>query len=248
MIVEAAHVTHPGRVRSDNEDAVLVGNRLVARVALTAPEATQTAGLPAWFVVADGMGGEEHGEVASRETLAVLRDGLAAVNRPEEIEPLLGRARARLEAIAAEHRTRLGTTVAGLLLTAGGGIVFNVGDCRVYKLRGGFLNRLTRDHSLLEAAGAAGLPVGPAGVPRNIVTSAVMGGDPEPMQVFVRAVPVKAGDVFLVCCDGLWGALPVEKMEEACRAATPSAIAAALLAAALPVSEDNISAIVVRLG
>lgn len=244
MEFRVAYVTNTGKTRSANQDALLVQKTLVTEVSMDAPVEETVTGEVAWFLVADGMGGESLGEVASRETLRILSIYLPGMLNPEDLPLVLQRAKERLGGIALEERVRLGATLAGLLVTPGGALAFNVGDCRVYKLRAGFLNRLTRDHSLLEEAIAAGLPEGE--VARNIVTSAIMGGDQERMQIFQRPLQLRSGECFLVCCDGLWGALPVEEMEAAFAGAAPLEAMSRLLQAALPKSDDNISGIIVQ--
>jgi PPM family protein phosphatase len=245
MKIRLSYVTNTGRVRSLNQDALLVGHELVTMTSMPAPRAMELTAATAWFVVADGMGGESLGEVAAAETLAVLQAHLAAPCTAATFPTVAHAARERLDDLAREKNLRLGTTLAGLVISPAECFVFNVGDCRVYKVRAGFLNRLTKDHSLLEMAISSGAD--PKSIAKNVVTSAIMGGDSGEMEIFTKVLTCRPGDRFLVCCDGLWGALAVEDMEAGLQAGEPSAVVAHLLAAALPTSDDNISAIFVEI-
>ena len=178
------------------------------------------------YLVADGMGGHSHGEVASKiavETIArALRapDAAKTLTRGDAIPAPEGGLRphslrfkeairrahdAMLNAIRDDLRLQgMGTTVAGLLVRDGVGAVAHVGDSRVYRMRGGDLRLLTRDHTWVNEQVMAGFltedqarthPL------RNVVTRA-LGGEAE-VAVDVQEVELKKGDLYLVCSDGL---------------------------------------------
>ena len=245
MKFSVSYVTNIGRARENNQDSLLVQDVLLNKESMDAPSELELEAETAWFIVADGMGGEDLGEVASGETLRVLAQHLPELESPEAFPPLLDLAVTRLDEIARHNRVRLGTTLAGIIVTPQGNLAFNVGDCRVYQVEDGLLNRLTRDHSLLEAAIAAGQP--PESVSHNIVTAAVMGGEVDVLQVYTHVIDCRPGDTYLICCDGLWGALSTEEMQTAIADLNPKEATTALLAAALAKSDDNISAIIVRI-
>lgn len=240
-----AYATNTGRERKNNEDSLLVETILLNEVSMEAPNHGIWERERTWFIVADGMGGESAGELASGTVLRHLESRVGQVKDPDDLLPLLNDAKLELDKIAAVKKVRLGTTMAGLFLFPDGGFAFNVGDCRVYKLNGGYLNRLTKDHSLSEEATAAGVADSDK-IPKNIVTSALIGGDEEEMQVFARRVTPRPGDRYLICSDGLWGALPVDEMEKAFKFADPLEVAKALYPPALEKSNDNVSFIVVN--
>ncbi len=244
MKVKTFFLTNVGTIRKNNEDSLLVFDKVISQTSLDKVVGTEFEGSPLWFVVADGMGGEEAGEEASGEVLGVLKDGFGSLTSPAQFEPLLMKAKARLDRIAEAKHIRLGTTLSGLFLAGPNSFVFNVGDCRVYKVTGGYLNRLTKDHSLVEEASAGGIPA--ANLPQNIVTSAVVGGDSEPMKVFVRPLQPRPGDRFLICSDGLWGAVPVERMEEGFGLPKSEETAELLFREALKTSKDNIGFMLVQ--
>ena len=186
--VRAVAATDQGLVRSNNEDAVFVGSRL--------------------FVVADGMGGLPAGELASD----ILVQTLAGVDeRPESGEPLqdliaaLQTANERIEAAVADDGARdgMGTTVTALLLAGDRVAALNVGDSRCYLSRDGELTQLTRDDTYVQALVDQGVltPDDARRHPqRALVTQAVQGG---PFRPAGRMVPIRAGDRFLLCSDGL---------------------------------------------
>ncbi|MBK9036066.1 MAG: serine/threonine-protein phosphatase [Myxococcales bacterium] len=245
MQLEAFAVTATGR-RAHNEDAVC------ARADL---------GL---FVVADGMGGYEGGEIASQVAVATIEELVARTAADADVTwPY--RADVRLDPIANEvavatrlagariaaRRTgvlaQMGSTVAVLRIDGRRRLVAigHVGDSRIYRLRAGALEPLTVDHSLwaeLVAAGAE--PVERDAFPYKHVVTRALGtpsGEPE-----VRLEPVLADDVYLLCSDGLSEVLAPAVI--AAHLAQPPARAAATLVdvAYAAGSRDNISAVVVR--
>src|SRR5215210_4281316 len=164
------------------------------------------------FVVADGMGGAQAGEVASELAVRRFEGGL-----PEGGEPaaaLVGRIK---EANAEIHeqaqvdpdRAGMGTTVTAAFVDDDAVVVAHVGDSRCYLLRDGDLMRLTRDHSLvgeLVARGKLTEEQAESHPQRSVITRA-LGAYPD-VEVDIEAFPARAGDVFLLCSDGLTGMVP----------------------------------------
>jgi len=202
--MEAFGLSHPGRVRRGNEDAYVV---------------LPSLGL---FVVADGMGGAAAGEVASRLAVdtvrAVFEDpdltwprGLA--DRPADTGlPLLvsgvehANARVRAAASGDHSLAGMGTTFTGILVLEDRLAVAHVGDSRAYLLRGGRLDQLTHDHTLVNElvdSGAMTREEAESSRLRNILSRA-LGGE-ERVVVDGRLVAAKAGDTLLLASDGLHG-------------------------------------------
>jgi protein phosphatase len=197
--------TDVGRVRETNEDCFAVAPHL---------------GL---FMVADGMGGAAAGEVASQvaieQVLHAVDDGETtwpsdAASGPESgprrFLAGIQRANRNIHAMAQQDRRvrGMGTTFAGLLVLERCAVIAHVGDSRVYRLRGAELERLTNDHSLAHQLVQMGFlqPEEVATFPRrNIITRAV--GPHESVEVDTKIVDIRAGDVFLLCSDGLHGEL-----------------------------------------
>ena len=188
LAVRAVAATDQGLVRSNNEDAVFVGNRL--------------------FVVADGMGGLPAGELASDilvQTLSVVDTAPDTGEPLQDLITALATANQRIEAAVADDDARdgMGTTVTALLLSGDRLAALNVGDSRCYLLRDGEFQQLTRDDTYVQALVDQGVltPDDARRHPqRALVTQAVQGG---PYRPAGRMIPARAGDRFLLCSDGL---------------------------------------------
>ncbi|WP_041832559.1 PP2C family serine/threonine-protein phosphatase [Actinoplanes sp. N902-109] len=188
LVLRAVAASDQGLVRSNNEDAVFVGSRLL--------------------VVADGMGGLPAGELASE----ILVNAVAVVDdMPDTGEPLqdliaaLGTANERIEAAVKDDDARdgMGTTVTSLMLAGDRAAALNVGDSRCYLVRDGELTQITKDDTYVQALVDQGVltPDDARRHPqRALVTQAVQGG---PFRPAGRMVPVRPGDRFLLCSDGL---------------------------------------------
>ncbi|MFO1421670.1 MAG: protein phosphatase 2C domain-containing protein [Candidatus Competibacteraceae bacterium] len=230
--------SHVGMVRAINEDACLV-----------LPE------LGVW-VVADGMGGHEAGDIASRmivETLQQLpppadwpdfldsvREGLCEVNRRLREE----------SAQRYQHRT-IGSTVVVLLAHEDQCACLWVGDSRIYRLRNGQLQQLTRDHSHVQELVDQGL-IAPEDAHRhplaNVITRAV--GSAEELRIDEVMHPLVAGDLFLLCSDGLNKTVSDEEIarllvhsDQNCQEAVKAFIHLALMRDA----SDNVTTVVVNI-
>jgi serine/threonine protein phosphatase PrpC len=229
--VRAAAATDQGLGRSNNEDAVFVGTRL--------------------FVVADGMGGLPAGELASD----ILVRALAVVDdMPDTGEPLqdllaaLRTANERIEAAVADDGARdgMGTTVTALVLSGDSVAALNVGDSRCYLVRDGEMTQLTRDDTYVQALVDQGVltPDDARRHPqRALVTQAVQGGAFQPTG---RMVPIRTGDRFLLCSDGLTDYVTDEVIGETLRTrADRETCAAELIRRTLDAgAPDNVSVIV----
>ncbi|MEO8698683.1 MAG: protein phosphatase 2C domain-containing protein [Kofleriaceae bacterium] len=241
MQLDAFALTVAGR-RSNNEDAVCIRPDL---------------GL---FVVADGLGGYDGGEIASElavdTILELVRRGAGDgdVTWPYKLDPqhslaeneILVATRLAGDRIAAQRigvLGQMGSTVAVLKVANGNAIIAHVGDSRIYRLRGSELAQLTIDHSLVTQMIAAGMQPDAAFPWRHVITRALGMPNPEPD---IQTASVCPGDVFLLCSDGLYE--PLEPAVLAKLLAAPPALACQQLvdAAYEAGSRDNISAVVVR--
>jgi PPM family protein phosphatase len=185
-ISEQWHGSDLGRQRQGNEDSYFVRAPL--------------------FVVADGMGGAQAGEVASQMAAASfeggLPDGAPSAGLVHIIEDANRRIHERSQAEA--QRAGMGTTVTAAYVGENEVTIAHVGDSRAYVLRDGELLRLTRDHSLvgeLVARGKLTEEQAERHPQRSVITRSV-GPEPE-VQVDVQTYQARGGDVFLVCSDGL---------------------------------------------
>jgi protein phosphatase len=184
---ETIQMTDTGRQRRDNEDS------MYARAPV--------------FVVADGMGGAQAGEVASRIAIEAFEQGLPEQGSPEErLAARVRDANQRIHDLSrAEHeRAGMGTTLTAAYLGERDVAIAHVGDSRAYLFRDGSLQRLTQDHSLvgeLVRRGKLTEEQAEEHPQRSIITRAL---GPEPsVQVDTWSYPVRDGDVLLLCSDGL---------------------------------------------
>ncbi|KQR84079.1 PP2C family protein-serine/threonine phosphatase [Sphingomonas sp. Leaf343] len=229
---EAAALSHVGCVRTANEDSVM-----------THPGGT-------FWAVADGMGGHARGDWASQTVVARLGAVALTGNLDHDCEAVadaLAAANAEVvEAGRVAGRT-IGTTVAALLLAEGRAACLWVGDSRVYRLRGGTLRQMTRDHSQVDQLVAAGIirPEEAADHPlANVVTRAI-GGEPD-LALDVVEDALSPGDVFLVCSDGLNKCLSDAEIAGLLAGAPSSACDALVRAVLARGAPDNVSVVVVR--
>jgi len=198
--------THRGKHRSNNEDALLVGSKLYAGEDMQRVLYLEEEG--SLFCVADGLGGHAGGEVASRLFLEKLLE-LKPSNK-EELVQALRSARATLQETARQKPELygMGCTTAGIILRleSAKAIVFNVGDCRVYRVFPDGVLRLSRDHSLVEELVLEGIisrEEAKSHPQRHVVTSAIM-SDSSDFSVYAQEVELLKVDRFVVCSDGLW--------------------------------------------
>ena len=159
------------------------------------------------FVVADGMGGAQSGEVASEIAVEAFGDGLPDGDSPSEgLVQIIETANRRIHerSRAEQQRAGMGTTVTAAYVGEDAVTVAHVGDSRCYLLRDGELRRLTVDHSLvgeLVRLGKLTEEQAEQHPQRSVITRAL---GPEPhVQVDVEAFEAEAGDLFMVCSDGL---------------------------------------------
>src|ERR671924_535984 len=187
-VAEEAHKTDTGRQRHANEDSYF------ARAPL--------------FAVADGMGGAQAGEVASRIAAGAFERGTFSDEAPAEgqLEQIAQRANREIHKLAQEDSSRagMGTTLTAALVHDDEVALSHVGDSRAYVLRDGRLKRLTKDHSLVEELRRQGRLTEEQAEEhpqRSIITRAL---GPEPsVNVDTMTFPARDGDVFLLCSDGL---------------------------------------------
>ncbi len=195
--------THVGKVRETNEDSMVVDHQ---------------RGL---YVVLDGMGGANAGDIASQTARDAIRDFVAQRRSAMEPKALLeaalqyGSAAVWNAAQQVRERHGMGTTVvACLLVDQKRAIIAHVGDSRAYLLRHGRLQSLTRDHTIVEELVDRGaLPPEEADRhPYKNVLSRNLGSKPE-TRVDVLELEIKPGDRVMLCSDGLYGYASNEAMQ-----------------------------------
>jgi PPM family protein phosphatase len=205
--VAVSALSHIGAVRDHHEDSLVAGPWTLCA---TVTESPQTLifplGTPLVVAVADGLGGHLGGEVASA----------LVVRRLAQVGPLLDSEDRLREALTACNRevhaaaerdpalTAMGTTVAGVVVTADRALAFNVGDSRVYAVGPGGVRQLSTDDRLADD-----------GLPAGIVTQALGGSDElEGVDPHVITSPLSEDTSYLICTDGLTDPLPAGVLGE----------------------------------
>jgi PPM family protein phosphatase len=230
---ETALRTDTGRQRRDNEDNAF------ARAPV--------------FVVADGMGGAQAGEVASKIATETFEQGLPDSGSPEErLAERVREANHQIHELSRSDRERagMGTTLTAAYVDDTSVAIAHVGDSRAYLFRDGTLERLTQDHSLVEELVRQGklTPEQAAGHPqRSIITRAL--GPEANVEVDTWTYPVRAGDILLLCSDGLTTMISEDRVAEILGAAgSLDGTADALIDAANEAGgRDNITVVLFRI-
>jgi len=227
----SAAVTSQGNVRKHNEDAVLE---------------LPAAGL---WVVADGMGGHNAGDVASR----MIVEALSTVVRPtlfsqfvDEVEDRLREVNARLYQSSLEGPGGMsGSTVAALLAFDRYCLSLWAGDSRVYRSQDGAFAAVTRDHSEVQAMLDEGMSPASAEQHNNVITRAVGGSQELFLDLELRAL--RDRDRYLLCTDGLYKELSESDLARHVSGNDPDGACKALLKQSLQgTCSDNVSAVVVQ--
>ena len=196
-VVEEAARTDTGRQRHANEDSYLARSPV--------------------FVVADGMGGAQAGEVASRIAAESFEEGFGDGAPEEELARAALAANRRIFDLAREDSSRsgMGTTLTGAFVSDDEVSIVHVGDSRAYLYRDGTLRQLTRDHSLVEELRRQGQLTSEEAEehPQRSIITRALGPEPD-VEVDVHTHQARPGDVFLLCSDGLTSMVREDRVRE----------------------------------
>ena len=195
-------LSHTGLQRRENEDAAFAQ--------------------PPLFVVADGMGGAQAGEVASKIAVDAFAEGLPEDGSPEErLAAVAMTANRRIYALSRSESERagMGTTLTAAYLGDHDLSIAHVGDSRAYLFRDGQLSRLTQDHSLMAELIKRGklTEEEAADHPQRSIITRALGPEPE-VAVDTWTYPVRDGDIILLCSDGLTSMITEAQVTEVMRA------------------------------
>ncbi len=232
-IAEEAVRTDTGRQRNANEDSLFTKAPL--------------------FVVADGMGGAQAGEVASKAAVESFVGELPEAPPERLLEETIEKANRTIHELARKDPDLAGmgttTTAAIVDLEAETVALGHVGDSRAYRLRGAKFEQLTRDHSLVEEMRRKGQLTDAQAEdhPQRSIITRALGPEPE-VQVDVQTVPAQDGDVFLICSDGLTTMLDDEQIGRILTRATSleAAVRALVDEANRAGGRDNITVVTFR--
>jgi serine/threonine protein phosphatase PrpC len=186
LIGRVAAITDPGRTRRHNEDSYVIE--------------------PPLFAIADGMGGAQAGEVASRLATAALKEGQADAGGEQRISDLIQAANRRVydRSSSDPNTSGMGTTITVALVEDDHVAFGHVGDSRAYLIRDASMEQLTEDHSLVNEllkTGRLSREEAETHPQRSVITRA-LGTDPD-VDVDTFSVRAENGDLFLLCSDGL---------------------------------------------
>jgi serine/threonine protein phosphatase PrpC len=231
-------LTDIGRIRDHNEDSfsqVRLGEKTL-------------------FVVADGMGGHDAGEVASRIAVEAvceeIRKGTKTGLDPQGlIEHAVWRANNEVRREGASKRSDMGTTLCIALIAENTAYIASVGDSRVYWIENGSIAQITEDHSLVAKLVSAGklTKEEARGHPRSNLLYRTIGND-EIVKVDTFQVALKKGGCLLLCSDGLWGEVADEEIHKVLTAGHDAKTVCARLVRMANDNggKDNITAVVVK--
>ena len=262
MTHQTATATHPGKVRDLNEDHVLVKQR------------DPNLGTPlTLLIVADGMGGHQAGDIASRiavETLAEQLRWFMERHETEDTQPIapangspVAHLTSRLQlavqaandaifAYAREHAAEagnMGTTITAAIVKENHAVIANVGDSRTYQLSNGQLRQITDDHSFvghLIRMGELQRHEVYDHPKRSLITRAL--GGKETVEVDTFTIALNPGDQLLLCSDGLWEMVRDEsEMVQAMQHPAAQSATALINLANQHGGEDNIAVAIAQL-
>ncbi|MFJ8588867.1 PP2C family protein-serine/threonine phosphatase [Streptomyces sp. NPDC093595] len=237
-------LSHAGLVREHNEDSLVIGPWTLCGTVTHSPQTLVfPLGTPLVVAVADGLGGQPAGEVASALVVRRLAALGTTLDGEEAVRGVLDHCNRAVYATAeAEPELRtMGTTVAGAVVLADALLAFNVGDSRVYDASGEELRQVSVDDS----------PPPPPGRRTTSIVTRTLGGGLAYTGVtpHVAACAAAPGMRFLVCSDGLTDPVPDDELENLLRVYDDGRAAFELWKAAIDAGgPDNITLAVVRIG
>lgn len=239
------HRSDQGPTRTDNQDALWVC------------QATDPTHLGALYIVADGVGGQEHGATAATLAARVVHESFYRARQQEQpiqaaLESALHEANLavfREAELRGSHK--MGCTMVTAVQYDGRLYVAHVGDARAYMLHEGKLHRMTRDDTWVQKQVEAGLITPEQAAKhelRNVVTQ-VLGNTAEITVHLSKPYELKPHDVLLLCSDGLYDAVSGARIQEILQQTGAQAAAEQLVATAVEnQASDNITAVVVQCG
>src|SRR6478672_5730447 len=211
------------------------------------------------FVVADGVGGADAGEVASQKAIDVLNDAFRTkITDGEDVEDLMElaiqRANSSIHQMASENPrfSMMATTVVALHLDGHRATIGHVGDSRLYRLSpDGNLHRETEDHSIVEEEVRAGrmTPEQAANHPSKNVISRALGAEPS-VEADMKTIEVDEGSAFLLCTDGITRHIPDYELRDLMTSeGTPPQLCEEMKRRCYQRgAEDNLTAVIVQVG
>lgn len=253
--ISAAAVTHTGRVRSNNEDNYYLCGQIRQDVSKGEEQHTYSGGTQGFLAaVCDGMGGEDFGELASLLAVQTLKPSRWSSVR-ETARTCIRQANSQICAeIEKNGGGRMGSTLAALYIDDKKAICCNIGDSRVYLLRGGSLRQLSTDHNKAKRLVELGVLTPEQAAKhhsRHELTQHLGIFEQEMLlePTFSDEIELKDGDIFLLCSDGLTDmAAEMEITARLTEGGTPEEQANNLVQMALAAGgKDNITVLILNI-
>lgn len=218
MIIKCFHYTHVGNYRTVNEDSILLNDTIFQKKEMVNFLPSIISSESPIFGIADGMGGHDKGELASYTILSYLKDNKNKILSERDLKTTIIKSQSKLSEIAKINNSfGMGTTLSGIHFIQRKAIIFNCGDSRVYQIDSNELSRITEDDSEVFTLFKNGeitedqirLQKG-----KNILTAALIGDSKTRIpQISIHRANIKIGTRFLICSDGLWEGIPLEKFK-----------------------------------
>jgi PPM family protein phosphatase len=247
---DIGHATHAGQLRTQNEDSFCA-------VQLSTP-GRETVHKPILLAVADGMGGEEAGEVASSIAVHQLVDQARRLFSQRRaptsqwLKHVVGEINVSVSDEARKRGHVMGTTLVAAVIWEGVAYLANVGDSRIYRYRSltGKLERVVKDHSLVQMLVDQGVIADSERYihPRRNYITRSLGDEHTGISDDNPSIVLQPGDWLLLCSDGLWEMVRDDAIRAVLSEATQAQTASDALVAMANVNggEDNITAVIVR--
>ncbi|MEV5987627.1 PP2C family serine/threonine-protein phosphatase [Streptomyces sp. NPDC052051] len=240
--VAVSALSHPGLLRERNEDSLVIGPWTLCATVTESPQTLVfPLGTPLVVAVADGLGGQPGGDVASALVVRRLASTGPALTGEDAVHDALNACNRAVFEAAGGDRTAMGTTVAGAVFLPGSLLAFNVGDSRVFAASHDGLRQLSVDDSP---------PLAPGQRTTSLVTQC-LGGTPtyRAVRPHVTTTPLSPGDRYLVCTDGVTDPLTTDVLDAVLREHDDGRAVFEVWKAAIEAGgPDNITLAVVRVG
>ena len=191
------YLSKTGNVRKRNEDNILINKNILKDEGILKEEGDFLV------AVADGMGGYEEGEIVSEIIFNSLIN--SNLESKDDIKNSLNIARDEVEKFANKNNIKLGSAIAGILKIKSKLIIFNVGDCRVYRKLFDKFIQLSKDHTIVSQLIQDGIITKEESkkYQKNMLTSAIV-SDMKEFDIFFNEVKLLKNDKILICSDGFW--------------------------------------------
>ena len=251
--MEVCYYSNRGFVRKKNEDSLLIGDMMINEGDMEFPKVEFVEGENIVIAIADGMGGQATGDIASRLVLGSYVGKAPALSKEADVKKSLKAAKKSLDVYAQKDPSSLnmGTTLSGLSFCGDYAYVFHVGDSRIYLYNDDSISKLTTDHTMVQRVFAKNpdcdeiIRKHPM---RNIITSCLLGNKKEKLGEYtLKKIDLEKEMIFFLCTDGVWELLSKQDMENIFSGiGNLESMGRELVEKIYDISKDNMSFILVK--